>query len=359
MKFSNRANVTQLDTFDEVIDVRSPSEYAHDHIPGAINAPVLDDAQRAEVGTLYKQVSPFAARRVGAVMVARNIADHIANLFHDRPSSWRPLVYCWRGGQRSGAMTIVLRQVGWQAMQLEGGYKEFRRMVVAQLETLAPRYRYVVLCGETGSGKSRLLEALAAQGEQVLDLEGFARHRGSVLGCMPQTPQPSQKAFETALWDALRKFDPQRPVYVEAESKKLGVLQVPDPLIRSIRAAECVQVRAPLEERVRFLLGEYAFFVEDPAALRRQLDYLRPLYGSEKVNGWLARADAGDWPAFVAEVLSAHYDPLYRRSTHQNFTRLAEALVLELRTLDAAALGQAAAELAARVNGRAAVSVAA
>lgn len=352
MKF-HRANLAQLETFDEVIDVRSPAEYALDHIPGAINAPVLDDAQRAEIGTLYR-TSPFAARRAGAALVAQNIGTHIAALFRDKDKSWRPLVYCWRGGMRSGAMTHVLRQVGWQAAQLEGGYKAFRREVIAQLDALAPCFRYIVLCGETGSGKSRLLNALVAQGEQVLDLEGLACHRGSVLGQVPQSIQPAQKHFETGLWQALRNFDAARPVYVEAESKKIGALHVPDALMHTIRNAECVQLRVPLAERVRFLLEEYAYFVDDPALLLQQLDCLQPLYGNEIVSQWRALIDGGDWAGFVAAVLTAHYDPLYRRSTRQNFVRFGEAMRLELDALNIASIEQAAAALVSRDAGSAA-----
>ncbi len=348
MKFYDPATVAQLDTFDEVIDVRSPAEYALDHIPSAINAPVLDDAQRVQIGTLYKQVSPFAARRLGAALVARNIGTHIERLFQHKDKSWRPLVYCWRGGQRSGAMTHVLRQIGWQASQLSGGYKSFRREVVAQIDQRAGQFRYIVLCGETGSGKSRLLESLTAQGEQVLDLEALACHRGSVLGRLPRTPQPTQKHFETQLWDGLRRLDPDRPVYVEAESKKIGVLRVPDALMEAIRNAECVQLRVAFAERVRFLLDEYDFFVGDPARLMQQLDCLRPLYGNETIAKWTAQITQGEWQALVSELLTAHYDPLYRRSTQRNFVRLQDATRITLQTLTPAELHSAATELSAR-----------
>ncbi len=349
MRFYTAA-IAELDSFDQVIDVRSPAEYALDHIPGALNAPVLDDGERAQIGTLYKQVSPFAARRLGAALVARNIGRHIEGLFQDKDKSWRPLVYCWRGGQRSSAMTHVLRQVGWQAAQLEGGYKAFRREVVVAIDAIAPRMRYVVLCGETGSGKSRLLETLAAQGEQVLDLEGLACHRGSVLGGLPQTPQPVQKHFETQLWQALRRFDAARPVYVEAESKKIGALRVPDALIGSIRAAQCVQLHASVAQRVRFLCEDYAFFLADPALLITQLDCLRPLYGKETIGRWHALIAARDWGALVTGLLDAHYDPLYRRSTGHNFIRLSDALHIELDALTPAGFERAAGELVRRMD---------
>ncbi|HEX5277241.1 MAG TPA: tRNA 2-selenouridine(34) synthase MnmH, partial [Fluviicoccus sp.] len=232
------ATLAQRLEFDEVIDVRSPAEFAEDHLPGAINCPVLDDAERVRVGTIYKQVSPFEARKVGGALVARNIARHLEEKFHDRPKSWRPLVYCWRGGQRSGAMTLVLQQVGWAARQLEGGYKGYRREVLQRLETEPGRFRYRVLNGPTGSGKTALLHALSAQGGQVLDLEGLARHKGSVLGVLPGESQPSQKAFESALAARLADFDMSRPVFVEAESKTVGNLRVPPALFAAMRTAE-------------------------------------------------------------------------------------------------------------------------
>jgi tRNA 2-selenouridine synthase len=345
VRFPDSATVGEIDRFDEVIDVRSPAEYAEDHLPGARNCPVLDDAERAEIGTLYKQVSPFDARRRGAALVARNIARHLESAFAGRDRAWRPLVYCWRGGKRSGAMTHVLREVGWQAAQLEGGYKAFRRAVVAALETLPRAFRYVVLCGATGSAKSRVLEALAARGAQVLDLERLACHRGSVLGGLPDTPQPAQKRFETLVWDRLRRMDPAEPVFVEAESKKIGQLQVPDALLATMRAAECARIEAPLEARVAFLIEEYRHFLADPAALKAQLDCLTGLYGRDVVAGWQARADRQDWTGLVAELLTAHYDPAYRGSTIRNYARLAEAYVARPRDLAPASIAGVAAAL--------------
>lgn len=349
VKFPDTATTAQIDLFDEVIDVRSPAEYAEDHVPGALNRPVLDDAERAEVGTLYKQVSPFASKRRGAALVARNIARHLEEGFAAKDRAWRPLVYCWRGGKRSGAMVHVLREVGWQAAQLEGGYKAYRREVVASLETLPAAFRYLVLCGETGSAKSRLLEALAAAGAQVLDLEGIARHRGSVLGRLPGEPQPAQKMFETRVWHALRRFDPACPVFVEAESKKIGQLQVPDGLIERMRASECVRLAAPVPERVRFLLAEYGHFLADPAALKAQLDCLAGLHGNGTVRAWQALADRAAWAELVADLLANHYDPAYRRSTHRNFPRLAEARVLDLPSLAPDAIRRAAEALIAEI----------
>lgn len=345
MKFPELATVAQLDLFDEVVDVRSPAEYAEDHVPGAVSAPVLDDAERAEVGTLHKQASPFEAKRRGAALVARNIAAHVETLFAARDRGWRPLVYCWRGGKRSGAMTHVLREVGWQAAQLEGGYKAFRREVLAQLEALPRTLRFRVLCGETGSAKSRLLEALDARGAQVLDLERLAAHRGSVLGGLPGAPQPAQKMFETRVWDALRRFDTDVPVFVEAESRKIGQLQVPEALILAMRASPCVRIEADVAARVDFLLQDYGHFLADPCALKAQLDCLLALYGQETIAAWKALADRGAFAELVAALLVDHYDPAYRRSTGRNYPALDTAPVVRPENLTPASIGRAAAEI--------------
>jgi tRNA 2-selenouridine synthase len=342
MRFSDTATVAQLDLFDEVIDVRSPAEFAEDHVPGAGSSPVLSNAERAEIGTLHKQVSPFAARVRGATLIARNIADHVERGFATRPKDWRPLVYCWRGGKRSAAMKHILREIGWQAATLEGGYKAYRREVVAQLESLPKRYRYLVVCGETGSAKSRILEALARHGAQVLDLERLANHRGSVLGESPSSAQPAQKMFESHVWNDLRRFDPALPVYVESESKKVGELHVPDALMAGMRAARCLRIVAPMAARVAFLLGEYDHFVRDRPALEAKLDCLTTLYSRTTIDRWKAQAAAGEWSTFVEDMLVHHYDPAYRRSMDRNFARLAEARAIELDRLTPADIDAAA-----------------
>jgi len=325
MKSTGVANVTQAGGFDEIIDVRSPAEYAEDHMPGAVNCPVLSNEERARVGTLYKQESPFAAKKLGAALVARHIAEHIENRFLDKPREWKPLVYCWRGGKRSGAMTHVLRQIGWHACALEGGYKSWRRHVVAELAELPRRYSFRVVTGATGSGKSRLLEALAAQGAQVLDLEALAAHKGSVLGGLPDEPQPSQRMFESRLLAVLQGLTFERPVFVEAESRKIGRLQVPDALLETMRASPCLRIEATFAARVRFLIGDYDYFLADPVSLQEKLDCLRELQGVETLSHWRALIGARDWPALVGELLEKHYDPLYKRSQGRNYARFADA----------------------------------
>ena len=331
--------------FDEIIDVRTPAEFAEDHAPGAINCPVLDDAQRVEVGTLYKQVSPFAAKKIGAAYVAENVARHLRERFLDRPKSWRPLVMCWRGGERSGAMTHILRRVGWDAQQLDGGYKAYRRLVVDTLVEQPRDFAFQVVCGATGSGKSRLLQALAARGAQVLDLEALACHKGSVLGVLPDADQPSQKAFETRLLAALAGLDPARPVFVEAESRKIGRLHLPDTLLEGLRAGACIEVEAEFSARVEFLLRDYDYFLAAPDWLNQRLDALRPLQGHETVKRWQDLARSGAWRQLVSELLGQHYDPLYRRSQHHNFAGLATPRKLATEDLSPAGIDALAAQL--------------
>jgi tRNA 2-selenouridine synthase len=344
-KRANTVTVAQLDAFDEVIDVRSPGEFSLDHVPGAVNCPVLDDAERARVGTLYKQVSSFDAKKEGAALVSKNIARHIDERFRGRGREWRPLVYCWRGGQRSASMAHVLREVGWAAATLEGGYRAYRREVLAQLDELPGKFRYRVLCGATGSGKSRLLEGLAAEGAQVLDLERLARHRGSLLGEMPGEPQPPQKMFDSLVWKALKGFDPAAPVYIEAESKKIGQLQVPAALLERMREGECLRLEVAAPERVRFLIEEYRHFLAEPTALKERLKCLTARYGHAVIGRWLDQVDSGAWQTLVADLLVTHYDPSYLRATTRNYLHYDSGRRLSLERLDEPGIGSAAAEL--------------
>ena len=313
------ASVHELPTFDEVIDVRSPGEFAEDHIPGAINLPVLSDAERVRVGTLYKQLSSFEAKKVGAALVSRNIAQHLEGHLAGKPKSYRPLVYCWRGGSRSGSLTHILQKIGFGAVQLDGGYKAFRRHVVSALVSLPSQLTYRVVCGTTGSGKSRLLQALEYAGAQVLDLEALAAHRGSLLGALPDQPQPPQKCFESAIWSALTCFNPARPVFVESESKKIGALRVPEALITAMRSSPCVRLEVPLAARVKLLTEDYAHFLLDPATINSQLAHLVQLRGSDTITAWQALANQQLWDQLVSALLEQHYDPAYHRSITKNY----------------------------------------
>ncbi len=345
------ATVAQLAEFDAVIDARAPGEFAEDRLPGALSMPVLDDEERARVGTLYKQVSVFEAKKLGAALVSKNIARHIEQHLLDKPKNWRPLVYCWRGGQRSGAFTHILREIGWDAHRLQGGYKSWRGHVIEQLAVLPPQVQFRVVSGATGSGKSRLLEALKARGAQVLHLEELAAHKGSVLGNLPGQPQPAQKGFESQLLAALSALDLPQPVFVEAESRKIGRLQVPDALLEAIRSAPGLRIEAPLAARVEFLLRDYDYAVADPAWLIERLQHLKGLQSRETLERWQALIAAGDFPLLVEELLTQHYDPLYQRSQAHNYNSFEAATRYAAERLDAASLDRVAAEILATLPG--------
>ncbi|MDO8788091.1 MAG: tRNA 2-selenouridine(34) synthase MnmH [Sulfuritalea sp.] len=341
------ATVAQLAEFDTVIDARAPAEFAEDHLPGAISMAVLNDEERARVGTLYKQVSVFEAKKLGAALVAKNIARHIEEHMLDRPKSWRPLVYCWRGGQRSGAFTHILREVGWDAHRIQGGYKSWRQHVIERLDVLPRNMMFRVVSGATGSGKSRLLEALKARGGQVLHLEELAAHKGSVLGNLPGVPQPAQKGFETQLFAALSALDRERPVFVEAESRKIGRLQLPDALLEAIRGAPGLRIEASLPARVEFLLRDYDYAIADPAWLIERLAQLKGLQSKETLERWRSLIVARNFPDLVAELLTLHYDPLYQRSQASNYNSFEAATRHATDRLDAAALDKLATEILA------------
>jgi len=336
--------MARLDRFGAVIDARSPGEFGEDHLPGAQNWPVLEDDERRLVGTEYKQVSPFEAKKRGAALVAKNIAAHIERHVMQQPKAWQPLVYCWRGGQRSGSMAWFLDQMGFRTHVLDGGYKAIRAAVMAELELLPLRFEFNVVCGKTGSGKTRLLGALRDAGAQVLDLEDLASHRGSVLGVLPGRPQPSQRAFETVLWNKLRAFDTERPVYVESESKKVGNLRVPEALMSRIREhGRCLRVEMPDSGRLELLLQDYDFFARDVELFCRLLDCLASLRGRETVKAWQAGARAGRIAEVFLELMHVHYDPGYQKSMRSHFRDFATARVVALANGSAATLADAAA----------------
>jgi tRNA 2-selenouridine synthase len=299
--------------YDAIIDVRSPAEFAADHVPGAINLPALSDDQRAEVGTIYKQVSPFEARKLGASLVARNVADHVAGPLAPYDGSWRPLVYCWRGGQRSGSFTLILQQIGWRADTVAGGYMQWRNLVKTTLYDTPLPHRLVLLDGNTGTAKTAILAQLAAQGAQVIDLEGLAGHRGSLLGATAGG-QPTQKAFDTALATALDACDPTRIIVVEAESSKIGRINVPPQLWAKMILAPRIMIEAPVNARAAFLETSYADMIQDPAELAQRLAPLRRIRGHAIVDGWLALLAAKNYHGLAAALMTQHYDAAYSKS---------------------------------------------
>lgn len=320
--------------FDTIIDVRSPAEFAEDHIANAINCPVLDNDERIVVGTMYKQVGSFEAKRLGAALVAKNIGQHIESLFQDKPRDWKPLIYCWRGGNRSGSMAHVFARVGWPVAQLNGGYKAYRQFVNNSLSAELDQFQWQVLCGPTGSGKSRTLQTLERLGAQVLDLEQLAEHRGSVLGGLPEHIQPSQKQFESRIFERMQEFSPQKVIYVEAESKKIGDLRVPEHLMSAMRASTCIQLRLPTARRVELLIEEYAHFMHDTESLNKQLQFLTALHGKEKILSWRRMAEGRELQGLVHELLEQHYDPAYNKSIIRNFAKYLNAQSIQQNNID-------------------------
>ncbi len=338
-----------LSQFDSIIDVRSPQEFADDHIPGAVNLPVLSDDERATVGTLHKERGAFEGSRYGAALVSQNIARMLQTALADKPKDWRPLVYCWRGGQRSNSLATVLARVGWTTYLVEGGYKAYRRAVIAALGEALKPLDFRVIAGRTGTAKSLLLRQLQSLGQQVLDLEDLAQHKGSVLGDLPDSPQPSQRRFESLLADQLRRLDSNRPVYVESESKRVGKVHIPDQLMAMIRNAPVICVEASLQWRANYLLSDYQYFTENTEWLFRQLDCLTALHGHEKIGHWkqLARDSIHQkrpWNEFVEVLLSQHYDPAYDRAIHKNYQNQRGGVRIEGKATDSmtTAIGRAA-----------------
>jgi tRNA 2-selenouridine synthase len=311
LKLTQLSNLASL-SFDQIIDVRSPAEFALDHVPNAINLPAMSDEERARVGTIYVQEDPFKARKIGAAIVARNVAMHLEGPLTEKEGSYKPLVYCWRGGQRSGSVAIILKQIGWRADTIEGGYQAYRRLVSKALYEGAMPCPVVVIDGGTGTAKTRLLDHLARQGAQTLDLEAMAEHRGSLFGPMGNA-QPSQKAFESRLAMGLAKLQPNHPVYVEAESSKIGRLIIPPVLWQAMIAAPNLRLKAPLEARVDHLISAYPDMRADDAKLQTVLDMLIRYHGHEKVAQWKALAAAQEYAALTRALIETHYDPRYAR----------------------------------------------
>lgn len=334
MRKTDPITVAQLADFDEIIDVRSPAEFAEDHIPGAVSHPVLSNEERAIVGTLYKQVSDFEAKKVGAALISRNIAYHLENHFANRPKNWRPLIYCWRGGSRSGAMAHILNQVGWRAGKLDGGYKSYRRSVLKDLADIPAKLKLVVICGMTGTGKSHLLQALQQQGEQVLDLEKIALHRGSILGNIPDVAQPSQKMFDSLVWAQLRQFTADQPVYIEAESKKVGNVRVPEQLVASMwQSAQCLRLDTAHDLRIDLLKADYAYYLQHPHILKQKLSHLTARHGHAQIQQWQDWIDQAQWDTLISDLLTRHYDPHYTKSITQHYPGYEQAQHLTVESI--------------------------
>ena len=300
---------------DMVIDVRSPAEFAEDHIPGAINMPVLNNEERAEVGTIYKQKNSFQARRYGGALVAKNISQHILTGLGNRPVEFRPLIYCWRGGQRSVSFARICSDIGWRTYVLEGGYKSYRRNVLIALEAHTPKIKPILISGPTGTGKTRLLHYIKRAGAQILDLEALANHRGSLLGLKPGETQPSQKYFETNLHHEIMRLNFNKPVFIEAESSKIGELQIPHKLFKIMKSAPLIEIAMSAQNRARFLIKEYLYLQSNPQALYKLFDAMNYRHGIKKTGYWRSLADSKNWQELANDLINSHYDPAYKSSS--------------------------------------------
>ena len=345
-KLAENWTLDHIAHFDDILDVRSPAEYALDHLPQALNFPVLDDEERSRVGILYKKVSGFEAKKQGAALVASHIASHIEKHLANKTESWQPLVYCWRGGTRSAAMVHVLNNIGWRAQQLPGGYKAYRHRVIDTIAELAPQLRFVVLCGKTGVGKTRLLEALHKHRKHVLDLEKIANHKGSVLGEPTQGEQPSQKCFESKLCHTMRALDPEQTVYVEAESPKIGRVQIPIVLLDAMHCGRCLHIEATTPARVAFLCKEYQHFLQDPGLFKSAIARLTAHVGKKKIEHWLSLHKAQEMSELVRDLLVSHYDPFYTRSMNKHFGHYQNTnTTIQLHKIDEESLNKAVADI--------------
>jgi tRNA 2-selenouridine synthase len=336
--------VLDWNAYDLIIDARSPHEYDEDHIPGALNLPVVDDREYAEVGTKHRD-DPQAAYLIGVGYSLQNMAKYLP-IVARHARNGRMLVYCFRGGKRSKLWADNLKTIGYQVDVLRGGWKNYRRWVLASLASLPAQFQFRVLSGATGSGKTRLLHALREVGEQVLDLEEIARHRGSLIGALPGVDQPTQKLFDSQLLQQLRGFSPERPVWVEAESKKIGNVQLPEALHEAMHATTPIEVVAPMAERVRLWREDYAHLATDPSGMVRKLAPLKPLIGGQELALWEELAEQGRVDELFERVMVAHYDPCYERSTRRSYKTAGQGRRVELVSLRPESLREAARALA-------------
>ncbi|MDC1087524.1 tRNA 2-selenouridine(34) synthase MnmH [Alphaproteobacteria bacterium] len=305
-------------TFDTIIDVRSPLEYEEDHIIGSINCPVLNDQERIIVGTIYKKESTFKAKIIGSSLTARNIAKHIEEKFINQQGSWQPLVYCWRGGQRSKAFSIILSEVGWRTCQLEGGYKKYRNEVINFLNRIGSKLKIILISGKTGSAKTKILQNIKLQGGQILDLENLANHKGSLLGKIPGLKQPSQKLFESKLYHQIKQLDLRKNIYIEAESSKIGNIHIPKTIWAKMIVSPRIEIEADLELRSSFLLKDYRYMCENPELIKPIIYGLKNRLSKKLINDWLELITKKLWLDLTKSFLENHYDPSYSSNTIKN-----------------------------------------
>ena len=304
--------------YDTIIDVRSPSEFEIDHIVGAINCPILYDDERQKVGTIYKQISSFKAKIIGSSLSAKNIAFHIEKEFLEKKGSWKPLIYCWRGGQRSKAFSIVLSEVGWRTYQLSGGYKEYRNDIIKYLDNIGMKLKIILISGKTGSAKTKILHSIRDQGAQILDLEGLARHKGSLLGAIPNLKQPSQKFFESLLFYEINKLNLKKNIFIEAESSKVGNVHIPKSIWSNMILSKRIEVVADVNTRAKFLIDDYQYMCKNPILIKPMIKGLKSRLSNNLIDSWEKLIDEKKWFELTKSFLENHYDSSYSSNTIKN-----------------------------------------
>ena len=312
----------ELKSFDDIIDVRSPNEYQEDHIPNSTNLPVLNNLERKEIGTIYKNKSAFIAKKIGASLVSANIANHIKKNLLTKPGNWKVLIYCWRGGQRSKSFATVLSEIGWQVYVLKGGYKTYRSSINKKIYTITKKRKFMIIRGPTGCAKTRILQRLKKIGANTIDLEGIAKHKGSLLGSNPNVNQPSQKLFESQIYIELKKIKEKKLIFIESESSKIGNLYLPSTIISKIEKSPSIEINTDIKSRVSYLIKDYKSFIKTKDSFNKLFAYANVKLGKDIVTAWKVNYNSKDWKKLAYQLIVEYYDPLYNHKKNNRINSI-------------------------------------
>lgn len=296
----------------QLIDVRTPAEFEQGHIPGAVNIPLFSNEERASVGTAYKKKSPRAALILGLEYVGPKMADFVRRFLKSK-SSKTFVIHCWRGGQRSQSMCWLVNKAQLGALTLSGGYKAYRNFVQSKIaETSLP---LIKLGGRTGTGKTILLHQLKALGEQIIDLEGLAHHKGSAFGWIGEQQQPSVETFENQLYDLISKLDKDKRIWVENESQRIGSIYIHTGFWKQMLEAPLINIELPLEERINILVNDYTGYSKE--ALKASFEKIKKRLGGQHYKAAIEKLDQGDYHT-AADIALKYYDKAYQYLLEKN-----------------------------------------